>query len=233
MINRFTFYNNYYEIIKYLPDKERLKIYDAIVKYMFDNEEPKLNGLLSGIWINIKMTLDNNKKNINNGQKGGRPVQQNETEQKPNNNPKETQPITQDKPNNEPKGKANNISIFLFLISNNNYKYIINNGNIYNSIKEWLEYKQERKEKYTETGLEKLLNKIDKQFDIYGEQSIIDLIEECMSNNYQGIIWDKLKKQNNKSKQEVPDWFNKEIKDEEMSEDAKRVYKEITGNDYK
>ena len=226
MINRFTFYSNYYEIIKYLPDKERLKIYDAIVKYMFDNEEPKLNGLLSGIWINIKMPLDNNKKNINNGLKGGRPLQRNETEQKPNNNPKETQLITQDKPNNEPKGKANNISIFLFLISNNNYKYIINNGNIYNSIKEWLEYKQERKEKYTETGLSKLLNKIDNQIDIYGEQTIIDLIEECMSNNYQGIIWDKLKNQkNNKKVTSTPDWFGKEIKDEDMSEDAKRVYK--------
>lgn len=233
MINRFTFYSNYYEIIKYLPDKERLKIYDAIVKYMFDNEEPKLNGLLSGIWVNIKMPLDNNKKNINNGSKGGRPLKQNETEQKPNDNPNVTQMIIQDKPNNEPKGKANNISIFLFLISNNNYKYIINNSNIYNSIKEWLEYKQERKEKYTETGLEKLLNKIDKQVDIYGQQPIIDLIEECMSNNYQGIIWDKLKKQNNKPKQDLPEWFNKEFKEEEMDSETRRIYEQITGTNTK
>ena len=36
-----------------------------------------------------------------------------------------------------------------------------------------------------------------------------------------------------KHKQDIPEWFNKEIKDEEMSEDAKRVYKQITGNDYK
>ena len=38
---------------------------------------------------------------------------------------------------------------------------------------------------------------------------------------------------NTKTKTTVPDWLNKEIKDEEMSEDAKRIYKEITGNDYK
>ena len=117
-IQGFTFYKNYYEIIKHLPNKEKIQLYDAILEYMFENKEPKLNGLLNGIWINIKMPLDNNKKNIINGKKGGRP----KTEEKPKNNPKKTQTKTQE----EPKQKANNISYFLFLISNNNYKYINN-----------------------------------------------------------------------------------------------------------
>ena len=111
-IKGFTFYRNYYEIIKYLTPKDRLQLYDAILEYIFEDKEPELKQLLKGIWINLKMPLDNNKKNINNGSKGGRPKQQTKAKNNPNINPKETQ--------KEPKSKANNISTFLFLISNNN-----------------------------------------------------------------------------------------------------------------
>ena len=167
-IQGFTFYRNYYEIIKYLSTKDRLQLYDAILQYMFENKEPELKDLLKGIWINIKMPLDNNKKNIINGKKGGRP----KTEEKPKNNPK----ITQTKTQEEPKQKANNISYFLFLISNNNYKYIKENNNIYNKIIEWLEYKQERKELYKEIGLNNLLKQIENNIDKYNEDSVVNLI---------------------------------------------------------
>ena len=225
MIDKFTFYRNYYEIIKYLPDKDKLKLYNAILEYMFEDKEPELKQLLKGIWINLKMPLDTNKKNINNGNKGGRP-------KNPNNNPKETQTITQIKPNKEPKAKANNISYFLFLISNNKYKYIIEDNILYNKIIEWLEYKQERKEYYKDTGLKSLLSQIENQVEIYGINNVVDLINECMGNNYKGIIFDKLKGKT-KKEADVPSWFNQEIKEQEMSEDAKRIYKEITGHDYK
>lgn len=222
MIDKFTFYRNYYEIIKYLPEKDRLVLYDAILKYMFEDEEPKLKDLLKGIWINIKMPLDTNKKNITNGIKGGRPAKEKE-------NPKETQTITQTKPKSEPKVKANNISYFLFLISNNKYKYIYNNSNIYNKIEEWLNYKQERKEIYKQTGLQSLLTQIENQIDIYGEDQVIDLITECMANNYKGIIFDKLKNKPTYKKQAVePEWLNKEIKKEENTNDEiERLYRQI------
>lgn len=205
MIDKFTFYKNYFEILKYLPGKDRLKMYDAILNYMFENKEPELNGLLQGIWINIKMPLDTNKKNINNGIKGGRPK---------NNNQDKTQTTTQIKPKCEPKVKANNISYFLFLISNNKYKYIYKDNNIYNSIIEWLKYKEEKKEKYTEIGLSKLLTQIENNIEMYGQKEIIDLINECMANSYKGIIFDKLKnKKNNinKSRTSAMDETIKEI----------------------
>lgn len=193
-IKAFTFYKNYYELIKHLPNKNRLELYDAIVKYMFEGEEPKLKGLNEGIWINIKMVLDNNKKNINNGRKGGRPKENTKTQEKPKNNPDNNPKETQKKP----KAKANNIYYLLFIISSFIFNNIKENNNIYNKIYEWLEYKEERKEKYTETGLKSLLTRIDKEIDIYGEQALINVIDESMANNYKGIIFDKLKKQNNK-----------------------------------
>ena len=60
-------------------------------------------------------------------------------------------------------------------------------------LKEWLEYKKEKKENYTEVGFKKTLTIVKKNADIYGTSKIVDLIDLCISNNYQGIIWDKLK----------------------------------------
>lgn len=223
-MNNFTFYNNYYEIIKYLNDEDRLALYDAIFNYMFEDKEPNFEGLKKGIWINIKMPLDTSKVNYNNGKKGGRP----KTEKKPKQNPKETEIKSEVKP----KGKANNISYFLFLISNNKYIYINNNNIILiNKIKEWLEYKQERKELYKETGLKSLLTEIENNIKIYGIDNIIELINTCMANNYKGIIFDKLKNQerNSQQKVDVPKWFNKDYSEKNerilTEEDYERIRK--------
>ena len=61
-------------------------------------------------------------------------------------------------------------------------------------IREWLVYKSEKMQAYKPTGLRALLTRIQKQVSEYGEQAVIDLIDECMSNQWNGIIWDKLSK---------------------------------------
>ena len=38
-IKSFSFYRNYYELIKYLPDNDRLELYDAILNYIFESIE--------------------------------------------------------------------------------------------------------------------------------------------------------------------------------------------------
>ena len=63
---------------------------------------------------------------------------------------------------------------------------------IYNTLITWITYKKERGQTYKPTGLKSLLNKVDKALLEYTEQQIIDLINECMSRNYQGIIFDML-----------------------------------------
>ena len=62
------------------------------------------------------------------------------------------------------------------------------------ALRGWLEYKAERKEKYVPTGFKSLLTQAKKNAEKYGDDAVIDLIDECKSNNYQGIIWDKLAK---------------------------------------
>jgi len=203
----FTFYNNYYELIKYLPNDERYKMYDAIFQYMFENIEPNFEGLLKGLWINVKMPLDTSK---NNSGRGGRKPKI-KTDLKPIKNRIETDNKTDLKTNN-------NISYFLFLISNNKYNYINKYSNIYNSIIEWLEYKKQRKETYKEKGLESLLTQIDKQCGEHGEDNVINLITECMANNYKGIIFDKIKNLKNDNR---PQWLGKKVEKQELTNEEK------------
>ena len=128
--------------------------------------------------------------------------------------------LAKNKPKTNQK-QTNNISYFLFLISNNKYKYINKDNDIYKKIIEWLEYKEERKEKYTEMGLKSLLTQIEKQIDLYGIDEICNLITECMSNNYKGIIFDKLKNKktlNKNSKEDIiPEWFNKDLSNPDLA----------------
>lgn len=69
------------------------------------------------------------------------------------------------------------------------------------ALRGWLEYKAERKEKYVPTGFKSLLTQAKKNAEKYGDDAVIDLIDECKANNYQGIIWDKLAKLSAKAQQ--------------------------------
>lgn len=57
------------------------------------------------------------------------------------------------------------------------------------SLLAWLEYKNH---KYTEQGLRSLISIVSRKTEEYGESVVSNLIEECMSNTWKGIIWDKL-----------------------------------------
>ena len=210
-IKSFSFYRNYYELIKYLPDNDRLVLYDAILNYMFDDKEPEFNDLKKGIWVNLKMPLDTSK---NNAGRGGRPKKET-TEKKPIKNRIKTEK------------KTNNN--FLFLISN--FLFLKDKGLLREKIEEWLEYKKERKDKpYTEIGFKKLLKQIENNVNEYGEQQVIDLIDTCMGNNYQGIIFDMLKKQKKlKEDKPTPSWFGQEMKEEEVDDETRRLIEEIEG----
>ena len=60
---------------------------------------------------------------------------------------------------------------------------------------DWLQYKREKRQGYKSKGLQSLVAQIEKQVRVYGESAVASLIVECMSNGWQGIIWDRLGKQ--------------------------------------
>ena len=242
-IEKFTIFKNTYKLLRHLPEKNKTELYDAMFDYMFEGIESSFDDELSdGIWVNLKMILDNTKSRILNGKKGGRNSGTNELgyeNQEPNPEPNmEPNHKPNYEPNSEPKVEANHKAnpqantVFLisnFFISNFNYLDISNKEKLKNKILEWNQYKIEKKKKYTETGIANLLKQIDKHVKEYGVNAVIELIDECMANNYQGIIFDKLKEK----KQMEPVWLNQKTVRQNLSEseasEIKELFKEFDG----
>lgn len=78
------------------------------------------------------------------------------------------------------------------------------------AVKRWLAYKQERGQTYKQVGLDTLIKKIKKSAIQYGESVVADLIDECIANRYQGIIWERIQKRNSleDSYRMMEEWAN-------------------------
>ena len=98
MVNSFTIYKEYYELITLLSEREQQELLLAITKYMFEDIEPTLNSKQTKIFNNLKRPLDKSKEQS----KRKRNKNQTETEKEPKENqtetkknPKETQSSNQ------------------------------------------------------------------------------------------------------------------------------------------
>ena len=67
--------------------------------------------------------------------------------------------------------------------------------NLISKLREWMKYKTERKDEYTEQGLRSLLRRIENKYLEFHkqDQTICELIDDSMANNWKGIIFEKLK----------------------------------------
>ena len=93
------------------------------------------------------------------------------------------------------------------------YQIILDNVELYECIKEWAQYKDDKKPKSinhynSERGIKKLLNKFVEGFQKFGTKSIIDVVNETMANNYQGISWDKLYRKPIQRQSVYDEWRN-------------------------
>ncbi len=83
--------------------------------------------------------------------------------------------------------KENSHTLFIKLLPEYNIPFSVSG-----KLKEWLTYKEERKEPYKEQGMKSFLRQVENKTAEYGEQAICDLIDECMSSGWKGIIYDRL-----------------------------------------
>ena len=81
---------------------------------------------------------------------------------------------------------------------------IINNhgfsAELNQAVDTWLIYKTEKRQPYTPSGQDILLQQIQKNAEQYGDTAVINAINESMASNYNGIIWDKAKNHEQKAK---------------------------------
>lgn len=76
------------------------------------------------------------------------------------------------------------------------------------AVREWIKYKNEKRQPYKPTGLRNFLTQVENNVHKYGEEEVVCLISYCMSQNWAGVIWDRLsegrgqqKRKNNAQKQ--------------------------------
>ena len=72
-------------------------------------------------------------------------------------------------------------------------------------IKEWVKYKSERRETYKPQGLKSFITEVQNNVDKYGEEAVGKVVRKSMSANYQGIVWEWLKKSSNNG---VKEWYS-------------------------
>lgn len=66
--NKFYFMRSFYEAVETLTNKDKSRMYEAIIKYSFeDSYVPEFKGTLATVWLLIKPVLDNSFKQYKNG----------------------------------------------------------------------------------------------------------------------------------------------------------------------
>ncbi len=80
---------------------------------------------------------------------------------------------------------------------------------------EWVKYKTERKEPYKEQGMKSLLRQVENKALQYGDDAVCSLIDECMANNWKGIIFDRLQQSQRKP---AAGGYHRQTKAEELND---------------
>ena len=75
MKDSYIFYASFDEALRELPDRSRLKVYDAVSDYALRGIVAEFNGMEKAIFTLIKAQIDRRNQRVENGKKGGRKKQ--------------------------------------------------------------------------------------------------------------------------------------------------------------
>lgn len=200
---QFTFYASFFDAVSRIKKKaDRADAYDAICAYALREEDPdfsKMSDAAQIAFLLIKPNLDSSRRKAKSGKNGGSAKQMaskaeansKQSGSKAEANDKQEQPASEIEKEKE-REKENECyppTPFSKIIASYSFS-----EPLMAKTTAWLKYKSERRESYKEQGLKSLLTQIQKNAAKYGEQAVIDLMEQCMAANWAGIIWDRLMK---------------------------------------
>ena len=193
-IEYFCAYHSYLDSMEELNDTERGRLFTACLIYSKTGEAPQLRGNERFVFPTLKAQIDRDKatydsrckKNSDNVRKRWN------TDVYDGKQPCTNDTKTMEKEKEKEKTKENsNIPPTPFSQIIASYSF---SEPLISKTAAWVKYKSERRESYKEQGLKSLLTQIQKNAAKYGEQAVIDLMEQCMAANWAGIIWDRLMK---------------------------------------
>lgn len=212
MVNSFSIYKEYYELITLLSEKEQQELLLAITKYMFEDIEPTLNNKQTKIFNNLKRPLDKSKEQS----KRKRDKNQTETKKNPNENHSGNQTKThQDVP----------VTVNVNVNVKDSYSYLEEQfGRTlspveYKLISKWRSWFSDEVINYA----------IDKSIK-NGARALS--YTEAIINSWHDKGFKTLRECELENKEDKPEWFNKQIEEEKASdEDIKKLEEAL--NEYK
>lgn len=185
---QFTFYASFFRAVSRIRNKAaRCDAYDAICAYALTGILPDLDKLPDSAAIAFELSkpnLDASRRKSEAGKSGGRPKQ---TESKPKANEKKIESKT------EAMAERKQVQDKEQMLITPHPPLPGASPALQGAFAAWIRYKHEKRQDYKPTGLQSLVTQVQKAAETYGEQAVIDLIGECMANNWQGIIFDRLK----------------------------------------
>ncbi len=210
--SQFTFYESFFNALSRIKkEADRAKAYDAICAYALYGTEPDMDTLPDSAAIAfelVKPNLDSSRRKANSGKKGGEKKHSasegneeangKQTASKPEAKPKQTASKKENKKENK-KEKEN--ECYNPLTPSQEAKF---SPFLLEAVKEWLQYKHERKEDYKPTGLEAMTTEISNQAAQHGDMAVDALIRSSMANNWRGIIWDRINLYTNRAAHTQP-----------------------------
>lgn len=194
--NQFTFYRSYRDALRALPPKEFKAAVLAICDYALDEVEPDLTGIPNSVFILIRPTLDSGRiKAANRAKKTGTNAEQTQNEKKTKS--KQTRKEKEGEKEGEGEGEREKEREK----ENDSSPPIVPPDGLAalspalrGAVEDWMQYKAEKREPYKPQGLKSLISKVKNSADRYGDDAVVEMIQQCMSNNWRGIIFDRLKK---------------------------------------
>ncbi len=237
-------YPDFINVVQELDNGARGRLLLAIMQYANGEEPDELTGAERIAYIVLKGQIDrdadayeaNAKKQSENGKKGGRPKKDekiekpkkptafsenpknpplfSETQRKPKKPEKEKEEEKEEDKNKKEKEnksvRETTHALFKRLLPD----YILSDS-LQAKMSEWVKYKNERKEPYTEQGMKSLLRQVENKAMQYGDDAVCSLIDECMANNWKGIIFDRLQQNQRKP---ASGGYHRQTKAEELDD---------------
>lgn len=222
-------YHSYLKSIEPLNDAERGRLFTALLEYSSTGAAQELRGNERILFPTMKEQIDRDKAKYEakcvaqseNGKKGGRP-------KKPKNPPlfwesqKSQKSQGKEKEEGEGKGKGKSPSGNSARGAQDPAEMVRACSfapDLESAVNDWLKYKAERRESYKPTGLKSLLTQIRNNAAEYGDSAVAEVIRQSMGSNYQGIVYDRLKRSAPKAAPQTSNIFAQMLSEGEFTDE--------------
>ena len=214
-INSFAIYREYWELITLLNEKEQSNVLMAVFKYMFEDEEIKLSEREKKVFVNLKRPLDKSKNKANNAR-----TRQNQKEIKSKSN--ENQNTFKEEAHQDVNVIVND-NVYV----NNIYSYLEDNfGRTLSSI-EYEEVSSWKDNELTRYAIKQAV--LNGKYNIKYISAILNSFKKNNITSVQQAQQESTRFKNGN----VPEWFGKEIKQKEISDERKAKAEAIRNGTYK